>query len=169
MTASNELNHFPVWPLPETHGVTASWVPYHKHYVTRALPLCGVKVLHPAQIIYLDRRGRGGAYSIVACISHLTIDQASLSRRGTVPTPNRDTSSISAGITFFPIFSTSKILLTLSPSCFAFCQPQLFARIAIVLSLLSTCIEFLHITFVYFPHLLPAHPVPSEGAARFTV
>ena len=36
----------------------------------------------------------GGAYSFVACLSHLTIDNASLSRRSTVPTPDRDTSNI---------------------------------------------------------------------------
>ena len=44
----------------------------------------------------------GGAYSFVACLSHLTIDHASLSRRSTVPTPNRDTSNIWALITLFP-------------------------------------------------------------------
>ena len=39
------------------------------------------------------QRGRGGgAYSFVACLSRLTIDHTSLSRRSTVPTPNRDTS-----------------------------------------------------------------------------
>ena len=31
---------------------------------------------------------RGEACSFVACLSHLTIDHASLSRRGTAPTPN---------------------------------------------------------------------------------
>ena len=36
--------------------------------------------------------GGGEAYSFVACVkSHLTIDHASLSRRGTVPNPNRHT------------------------------------------------------------------------------
>ena len=41
----------------------------------------------------MSRGGGGGegAYSFVACLSHLTIDHASLSRRSTVPTPNRDT------------------------------------------------------------------------------
>ena len=47
--------------------------------------------------------GRGGeAYSFVACLSHLTIDHASLSRRSTVPTHNRDTSNFWALITLFP-------------------------------------------------------------------
>ena len=32
---------------------------------------------------------RGWGYSFVACLSHVTIDHASLSRRSTVPTPNR--------------------------------------------------------------------------------
>ena len=46
--------------------------------------------------------GEGGAYLLVACLSHLTIDHASLSRRSTVPTPiSGDTSNIEALITFF--------------------------------------------------------------------
>ena len=40
-----------------------------------------------------------GAYSFVACLSHLTIDHAFLSRRITVPTPSRDASNIWALIT----------------------------------------------------------------------
>ena len=49
------------------------------------------------------RREAGEAYSFVACLSHVTIDHASLSRQSTVPTPNRDTSRIRACITFFYI------------------------------------------------------------------
>ena len=44
----------------------------------------------------------GGAYSFVACLSNLTIDHESLSRRSIVPTPNRDTSNIWALITLLP-------------------------------------------------------------------
>ena len=44
----------------------------------------------------------GEAYSFVACLHHSTIDHASLSRRGAVPTSNRETSNIWALITFFP-------------------------------------------------------------------
>ena len=39
----------------------------------------------------------GGAYSLVACLSHLATDHASFSRRAPVPTPNRDTSNIFGG------------------------------------------------------------------------
>ena len=46
--------------------------------------------------------GGGGGYSFFACLSHLTIDHASLSRRSTVPTPNRDTSNVWALITLLP-------------------------------------------------------------------
>ena len=46
--------------------------------------------------------GGRGAYSSVACLSHLALDHASLSRRSTVPTPNRDTSNIWALITLLP-------------------------------------------------------------------
>ena len=43
---------------------------------------------------------KGGAYSFVACLSHLAIDHTPLSRGSTVPTPNnRDTSNIWAIIT----------------------------------------------------------------------
>ena len=35
-----------------------------------------------------------GRYSFAACLSLLTIDHASLSRGGTVPTPNTDTSNV---------------------------------------------------------------------------
>ena len=46
--------------------------------------------------------GGGGAYSFVACLSHFTIDRASLSRRSTDLIHNRDTSSIWAIITLLP-------------------------------------------------------------------
>ena len=36
--------------------VTASWVPYHEHYVIRPIPFCRVKVAHLAQMIYLDHQ-----------------------------------------------------------------------------------------------------------------
>ena len=61
--------------------------------------------------------GGGGAYSYVACLSRLTIDHASFSRRRTVPTPDRDTSNVSALITIFHIFREN-CLPILSPSCF---------------------------------------------------
>ena len=46
--------------------------------------------------------GGGGGHSFVACRSHLTIDHASISRRSTALTPNRDASNIWGLITFFP-------------------------------------------------------------------
>ena len=67
-----------------------------------------------------------GAYSIAACLSHLTIDLASLSRRRTVPTPARDTSNIFfwALITLLSIFSI--LMETFFSSC---CIPFLFRRL----------------------------------------
>ena len=47
----------------------------------------------------------GGGYSLVACLSQLTIDHSSLSRRSTVPSPNRDTSNVRALLTLFPYFT----------------------------------------------------------------
>ena len=44
----------------------------------------------------------GGRTHLLLASSYLTIDHASLSRRSTVPTPNRDTSNIWALITRFP-------------------------------------------------------------------
>ena len=79
----------------------------------RSIPIPRPKVSRPRQpsrrTVTCDHypichrwRGGGGAYSFVACLSHLTIDDASLLRRSTVPTPNRDTSNIWALITLFP-------------------------------------------------------------------
>ena len=60
---------------------------------------------HKALLMMLDDViERGGAYSFVAWLGHLTIDHASLWRRSTGPTRNRDTSSIFARITFFSIY-----------------------------------------------------------------
>ena len=67
--------------------------------------------------------GGGQAYSIgVAFRSHLTIDHASLSRRTTVPVPDRDTSNIWAFITFFPHVAYIDVLLT-------YLMPFLFRRL----------------------------------------
>ena len=56
----------------------------------------------------------GGEYSFVSCLSHLTIDHASLSRRSTIPTPNRDTSNMWPLITFSPC-ATNKPCACLIP------------------------------------------------------
>ena len=52
MTASNELNCFPIWPLPETAMgllLCNCLVGALPHYVIRPFPLCGVKAIQPAQ------------------------------------------------------------------------------------------------------------------------
>ena len=79
----------------------------------------------------------GRAYSFFACLRDLTIDHASLSRRSTVPTPNRDTSNFGRSLRFFHV-SQRNCLLILSPSCFAVCGRHLSPRKAIVISLLSS-------------------------------
>ena len=56
-----------------------------------------------------ERRGEG-AYSFVACLSHLTVDHASLSRRSTVPTPDRDTSNVWVLNTFLPLLHKNALL-----------------------------------------------------------
>ena len=62
--------------------------------------------------------GGGRAYSFVACLSRLTIDHASFSRRSTVPTSNRDTSNIWALITFFPYYYIFFVVACFIPSLF---------------------------------------------------
>ena len=88
----------------------------------------------------LHPTGEGRAYSFVACLRRLTNDQASLPRRSTVPTPERDTRNIWALITFFffhILHLEQKKKVILSPSCLAFCGDHLSPRRAIVFSLLS--------------------------------
>ena len=83
---------------------------------------------------------------LICCLPEsLTIDQASLSRRSTVPTPNRDMCDIWALITCFP-HTSLYVLVILSHSCFALCGHQLSPRIAITFSLLSSDKTF------YMPH-----------------
>ena len=57
--------------------------------VSFVISFSGLGVFWSYQSRRLERIRRGGAYSFVACLNHLTIDHASLSRRSTVPTPNR--------------------------------------------------------------------------------
>ena len=70
------------------------------------VPWCQVVVFVLHLVTQAQFQGeKGGAYSFVACLSHLTIPlttHASLSRRSTVPTPNRDTPDIRALITLLP-------------------------------------------------------------------
>ena len=54
---------------------------------------------------------RGGVL-IAACLSRLTIDHASQSRRSTVPTPNGDTSNAWALTTLFSIYYTKTVCLS---------------------------------------------------------
>ena len=63
----------------------------------------------------------GGAYSFVACLGHVTNDHTSLSRRSTVPTPNRNTSNNWALIAFRPyrvIFAAVLFQLVVSNQAF---------------------------------------------------
>ena len=81
--------------------------------------------------------GGGGILICCFCLSHLTIDHASLSRRSTVPSPNRDTCNIWALITFCSYFTYVETLclsypLPVSPSVATICP-----GIATVFSLLS--------------------------------
>ena len=75
----------------------------------------------------VEGREGGGreAYSLVACLSHLTIGYTSFSARSTVPTPSRDTSSIWALNSFVRISIHKSLILTSSPSFFAICGHHL--------------------------------------------
>ena len=52
----------------------------------------GLSTRHEYSFFVLIEGEWVGAYSFIGCVSHLTIDHASLSRRSTVPTPFRGTS-----------------------------------------------------------------------------
>ena len=54
------------------------------------------------RFVFVGGGAGGEAYSFVACLSRLTIDHVSLSRRSAVQTPHRDTSNIWALITLLP-------------------------------------------------------------------
>ena len=82
--------------------------------------------------------GGGGGDSFVACLSHVTVDHASLSRRSTVPTANRKhLQHLCALSTFLPCFFhvTFYKILILSPPSMAVCGHHLSPRIAAVFSL----------------------------------
>ena len=79
--------------------------------------------------------------NLVVCLSHLTIDHASLSRRSTVPTLNRDTSNIWALVTILP-YTTQKLFAYPVPVLFRRLRsPSISRRIAIVFSLLSILLD----------------------------
>ena len=103
------------------------------------------RVEYRSRMLGESERGRGGdAYSFVACFSRLTIYHASLSRRSTVSTPNKDASNTWALITFFPCTRITYwyFLLIVSPSCFTVCGHHLLSMIAICFSLLSSVPNF---------------------------
>ena len=106
--------------------------------------------------VYVKYALFGVTYSFVACLSHLTIDHASLSRRSTVPTPDRHLQHLGA---HFHILHRNFSLI-LSPSCFIVCGHHLFPRIAIVFSLLSSLPDLpCHIRQI--SSSLLTHPVPQ--------
>ena len=76
----------------------------------RAQPIC-MQQVH-------TRGSRGGwarAYSFVACISRVPIDDASLSRRSIVPTPSRCTSNSGTLIPLFPYTTYSFCFVNVIP------------------------------------------------------
>ena len=77
-------------------------------------------ILHLWGVMQRDGAEGGEAYSCVACLSHSTIDRASLSRRSTVPTPNRHSKHLGPLHVFCPCYIFF-VLLLLSLSCFAVC------------------------------------------------
>ena len=64
-----------------------------------------VEVKANATLLFSRAQTEGGEGRTVACLGRLTIDHASLSRRSTVPTPNRDTFNTWALITLLPYTS----------------------------------------------------------------
>ena len=71
--------------------------------ITAKSPTVKCPMVRPQRYKSYDHRG---GYSFVPCLSRLTSDRASLWRRSTVPTPNKDT-YIWALITFFPYITSN--------------------------------------------------------------
>ena len=69
--------------------------------------------------------GGGRAYSVVACLGHLTIDHASLARRSTVPTANRHLQHLGAQYAFS---TCCKMLGGVSGGVIAACLGEVLAR-----------------------------------------
>ena len=78
---------------------------------------------------------RWEADSFAACLSHLSIDHACLSRRSRAPTASRNTSNVRAPITLFP-YITLKLFAYPISFLFRRLWPPPTPRIAIVFSLL---------------------------------
>ena len=87
-----------------------------------------------------------GGYHLLLALSRWTIDHASLSRRSTVPTPNRDLSNVWALSTFIP-FIKFWFSLILSPSSWAVRGHHIFPGIAVLSRL---CTKLVRVTSVYF-------------------
>ena len=87
-TVVDDLHTYPVQNvITAAIGSIGPMVDYLYRDVSDALSIC-TRWLLPYE-------GRvGGGYSLVACLSNLTIDLSSFSRRRNVPTPNGDTSNI---------------------------------------------------------------------------
>ena len=103
--------------------------------------------------------GHVGAYSFVACLSHLTIDHASLSRQSTTPTPARHLQHLGAHYVFFFHILHRNFSITLSLSCFAFCGHHLSPRTAMAFPLSSAPNISMPHSFFFFSSPL-THPVP---------
>ena len=83
-----------------------------------------------------------GAYSFVDCLDRLTIDHASLSKRSTVPTANRNNSNIWALSKFLTHVTFFFFFFALFPSSLAVCGHRLSPSIAVVFSPLSNVPDF---------------------------
>ena len=153
------LYKLPVTALPSFEGVLLL-SPAHRDVVAEHVSR-DPRVIHLVEYLqcfaHLCRgvgRGGGGAYSFVACLCHLTIDHASLSRRSTVLLPVERRPTFGRSSRFFHILHRD-FLLILSPCCFVGCGHHLSPTIAIVFSLISSVpgTKLFHVTFVYLPHL----------------
>ena len=98
-----ELSH-PGVPVYSTSAPLAAVMIFSIAPIGVIAPGGALKKLERHDEIRLSRPHRsystgGGGVSFVECLGHVTVDHASLSRRSTVPAPNRDTSNTWALIT----------------------------------------------------------------------
>ena len=106
----------------------------------------------------------GSAYSFVACLNIVTFEHESLARRGTFPTPSRDTpKQLGRSRRCFHVLHRN-FSVFLSPSCFAACGHHLSPKIAIVFSLLSVSISSVsHSSSFFLFDDRPPHPYKTPG------
>ena len=123
--------------------------------LVRGVTLCVVSCAFDE---YTNYTGGGGGVLICCWLSHLTIDHAYLSRRSTVPTPNRDTSNVWALILLF--FDSLKMYNIKTARLLS--SPVLFRGLSVVTCPYYVCRDFYFVFATFLPPTAKViHPTHS--------